>query len=182
MGGLGTVHSCVLVIGLLILTVDTARADVSPGDVIDQTNWEKAQGLLPEPVLEWVKEGDFILNIEKPNFELADCFPPFQIEAFRTSVGKYELDADGGIIEVKAGKRQVQGAKTGMTHNGGGILGTDAVAVAFRHALFRLSGCQTTKRPGSTIGTRNGVALHARIAMPCVPHRRLRLQGTIVLR
>lgn len=104
MGGPRTVHSFVLVIGLLVVTLETARADVSPGDVIDKTNWEKAQGLLPEPALEWVKEGDFILNIEKPNFELADCFPPFQIEAFRTNVGKYELDADGGIIEVKAGR------------------------------------------------------------------------------
>lgn len=85
-------------------TVHPARADVSPGDVIDKTNWEKAQGLLPEPVLEWVKKGDFILNIYEPEFDLADCFPPFQIEAFRTNAGKYELDADGGIIVAETGK------------------------------------------------------------------------------
>jgi acetyl-CoA acetyltransferase len=29
-----------------------------------------------------------------------------------------------------AGKRQVKNAKTGMTHNGGGILGVDAAAMA----------------------------------------------------
>ena len=104
MRGVRTVHPCILAIGLMVASVHTARADVSPGDVIDKTNWEKAQGLLPEPVLEWVKKGDFILNIDEPKFELADCFPPFQIEAFKTNVGKYELDADGGIIEAKNGK------------------------------------------------------------------------------
>jgi len=93
-----------LVVGLIVAAVQAARADVSPGDVIDKTNWEKAQGLLPEPVLAWVKKGDFILNIDEPNFELSDCFPPFQIKAFETNVGKYELDADGGIIEAKTGK------------------------------------------------------------------------------
>ena len=46
--------------------------------MIDKTNWETAQGLLPEPVLEWVKKGDFVLNIDEPDFELPDCLPPFQ--------------------------------------------------------------------------------------------------------
>jgi acetyl-CoA acetyltransferase len=33
-------------------------------------------------------------------------------------------------LRDEAGRRQVQGAKIGMTHNGGGILGTDAAAMA----------------------------------------------------
>jgi len=104
MRGLRTVPACILLMGVLIAAVDAARAEVSPGDVIDKTNWEKVQGLLPDPVLEWVKKGDFVLDIEVPNFELADCFPPFQIRAFETNVGKYELDAKGGIIEAATGK------------------------------------------------------------------------------
>ena len=104
MRGLRTVSACVLLMVFLVAAVNAARADVSPGDVIDKTNWEKVQGLLPDPVLEWVKKGDFILNIEVPNFELADCFPPYQIRAFETNVGKYELDAKGGIIEAATGK------------------------------------------------------------------------------
>ncbi|MEW6441922.1 MAG: DUF1329 domain-containing protein [bacterium] len=99
-----TVCPCIWVIGLVLAACHAARADVSPGDVIDRTSWEKAQGLLPEPVLEWVKKGDFILNIDEPKFELADCFPPFQIQAFRTNAGKYELDDDGGIVEAKSGR------------------------------------------------------------------------------
>jgi len=48
---------------LFVLTMGPAVfADVSPGDVIDKTNWQKAEGLLPEPVLNWVKKGDFILH------------------------------------------------------------------------------------------------------------------------
>jgi hypothetical protein len=75
-------------------------ADVSPGDVLDATNWEKAEALLPEPILEWVKKGDFILEVGALNFRPLDFFPPFQLEAFTTSLGKYELDPAGGIIEV----------------------------------------------------------------------------------
>jgi hypothetical protein len=108
MRGLRTVPACILLMGFLVVAVNAARAEVSPGDVIDKTNWEKVQGLLPDPVLEWVKKGDFILDIEVPNFELADCFPPFQIRAFETNVGKYELDAKGGIIEAKTGKTAEQ--------------------------------------------------------------------------
>ena len=61
--------SCTLVLFFLLASVRTAPADVSPGDVIDESNWEKVKGLLPEPVLNWVKQGDFILNIDEPNFE-----------------------------------------------------------------------------------------------------------------
>lgn len=39
-------------------------------------------------------------------------------------------------LRGKAGKRQVSGAKVGMTHNGGGILGVDGAAMAF-HVLKR---------------------------------------------
>ena len=43
-----------------------------------------------------------------PNFDLADCFPPYQIRAFETNAGKYELDANGGIIEASTGKTAEQ--------------------------------------------------------------------------
>ena len=52
MRGLRTAAACVLLMVFLVAAVNVARADVSPGDVIDKTNWEKVQGLLPDPVLE----------------------------------------------------------------------------------------------------------------------------------
>jgi len=92
--------------GLLLFLSILARApgvsaDVSPGDVIDESNWEKVEQLLPAPVLNWVKQGDFILNIDEPNFEFEDIFPPFQVEAFKTNVGRYDLDEEGGIVDAK---------------------------------------------------------------------------------
>ena len=35
-----------IVFSLLVCPVSPASADVSPGDVIDKTNWHKAEGLL----------------------------------------------------------------------------------------------------------------------------------------
>ncbi len=98
-------------IGILIFSILTALqcpagvwADVAPGDVLDTTNWQKAEGLLPKSVLEWVKKGDFILEIDKLNYRPLDYFPDFQMKAFETNVGKYDLDPDDGIIDVKTGK------------------------------------------------------------------------------
>lgn len=56
MGEIRIFQACILAACLVVASVHAARADVAPGDVIDKTNWEKAQGLLPEPVLDWVKK------------------------------------------------------------------------------------------------------------------------------
>ena len=97
-------QTCILTACLIVASVHIAGADVSPGDVIDKTNWEKAEDLLPEPVLEWVKKGDFVLDVHALKYRPLDFFPPFLIEAFKANVGKYELDADGGIVYAETGK------------------------------------------------------------------------------
>ena len=81
-----------------------ALCDVSPGDVIDSSNWQKLEGLVPDPVLNWVKKGGWILGIEELNFDLAAYFPDFALEAMKTNAGKYGLDEDGGIVDLKTGK------------------------------------------------------------------------------
>ena len=53
----------------LMSMTSTVTADVVPGDVIDSSNWQKAEGLLPVPVLDWVKRGEFILNIGELDVE-----------------------------------------------------------------------------------------------------------------
>lgn len=88
----------------LFFSAHLAKADVSPGDVLDTTTWEKAKGLLPDSVLEWVKKGDFVLKVDELKYRPLDFFPPFQIKAFETNVGKYELDEEGGIVEAGSGK------------------------------------------------------------------------------
>ena len=100
-------------LGLSLMTVwfvlcqaPVALCDVSPGDVIDKTNWQKLEGLVPDSVLNWVKKGDFVLGIGELtyDYDLAAALPDFALEAMQTNVGKYGLDEDGGKIDVKTGK------------------------------------------------------------------------------
>lgn len=88
---------------VLFLTLPVS-ADVEPGDVIDRTNWQKIEGLVPESVLNWVKKGDFVLEIGKLNYDPDEYFPDFQMKAFKTNLGKYDLDAENGLIDVATGK------------------------------------------------------------------------------
>jgi hypothetical protein len=81
-----------------------SSADVSPGDVIDKANWEKAEGLLPESVLNWVKSGDGVLKIGKLNYEQTEFFQPCVTESMTSNAGKYEVDERGEIISAEGGK------------------------------------------------------------------------------
>jgi hypothetical protein len=72
--------------------------------VVDQTNWEKAQGLLPEPVLNWLKQGEFALAVDELDFTVSEYLPKYVQEAHKTNTGKYGLSKDGAIIDVGTGK------------------------------------------------------------------------------
>ena len=74
-----------------------ASADVAPGDKIDQSNWQKIEGLVAAPVLDYVKKGEYILNIGELNFEPA--WEAKFLEASKANAGKYDIDADGGVID-----------------------------------------------------------------------------------
>jgi hypothetical protein len=80
-------------------------ADVVPGDVIDSSNWQKAEGLLPQPVLDWVKRGEFILDIGELDVEdPTKIRSDYVLKAFETNRGKYAIDEEGGVVEKKTGK------------------------------------------------------------------------------
>ena len=85
--------------------VPSACADVVPGDVIDSSNWQKAEGLLPTPVLDWVKRGEFILNIGELDVEdPTKIRSDYVLEAFETNRGKYTIDENGGVVDKKNGE------------------------------------------------------------------------------
>lgn len=92
-----------VVAGVLALMAAPARGDVAPGDVIDSTNWQKAEELLPDPVLNYVKKGDFVLNIGKFTYDPV-WEPEFQA-ASEANAGKYDIDEDGNIVDPTIGKR-----------------------------------------------------------------------------
>ena len=96
----------ILLFGLLLALLFPVRliADVSPGDIIDKTNWQKAEGLLPGPVLDWVKSGDYVLHIGELSYKPAEYYPPAALASLKTNIGKYDLDKNDGIIDVKTGK------------------------------------------------------------------------------
>jgi hypothetical protein len=91
------------VLGVLLFMTHTVLADVTPGETIDKSNWQKVEGLLPDPVLNYVKKGDYILHIGKLNYDPV-WSSEFQ-KASEANAGKYDIDEDGNIIDPKIGKR-----------------------------------------------------------------------------
>ncbi|MEW6444033.1 MAG: DUF1329 domain-containing protein [bacterium] len=80
-----------------------APADVSPGDPIDKTNWSELEGLVPEPVVGWVKRGD-TLSMGSLSYDPRRYFMPGALRSLDGNVGKYELDREDNIIDAGTGK------------------------------------------------------------------------------
>ncbi|MGW8322171.1 MAG: DUF1329 domain-containing protein, partial [Thermodesulfobacteriota bacterium] len=98
-------------IGILLVSVSLilcpplpATADESPSEIIDKTNWEKAEGLVPDVLLEGVKKGEMILPLGEPDYDTAEFFPDYALATLKDNVGKYELDEDNMIVETKTGE------------------------------------------------------------------------------
>jgi len=81
-----------------------ASADVSPGEVIDKTNWEEAEGLVPHTILNWVKAGKLILHLGELNYDPAIYIPQHALDALQGNIGKYDIDEKGWVVETVAGK------------------------------------------------------------------------------
>jgi hypothetical protein len=94
-----------IVLGLLFCwAVVEAAADVSPGDVVDKTNWEKVEGLLPDPVLNWVKKGDFVLTVGTLNYDPNQYWPEAALRSFEPNKGKFRVNEAGLMVEATTGK------------------------------------------------------------------------------
>jgi len=88
----------------LILFQGPVHADVEPGDVIDQSNYQKIEGLVPDYIIEWVKNGDMTMKIGKLNYDPADFWPKEVKDNWQANIGRYRIDENNGIIDVKTGK------------------------------------------------------------------------------
>ena len=95
--------SMLLTVGLLLAMGVTAGADVSPGDVINKGNWQSVQGMVPDSVLNWVKDGRIVMNIGKLNYSPLDYVKNDLGEAYSNNKGKYLLKNDE-IVEAKSGQ------------------------------------------------------------------------------
>lgn len=107
MRGSGVMKTCLLLLwacAIQALWTAAVCADVVPGDVVDKTNWEKVEGLLPGPILEWVKKGDFVLNVGQLEYDQHEYFAPAVKESMKSNLGKYEVNEQDQIVEVATGK------------------------------------------------------------------------------
>ncbi|MEW6440209.1 MAG: DUF1329 domain-containing protein [bacterium] len=103
---IGRARSFLPVAGIILLaTGASAHADVSPGDVVDKGSWQKAEGLLPEPVLNWVKKGDFVLDIGESRIDPRQMHPRYLLDSFQSNRDRYDIDAEGGILDRPSGQR-----------------------------------------------------------------------------
>lgn len=92
----------VLLLAPMIL-VQGAEAGVEK--VVDKSNWEEVEGLLPEPALQYVKKGDLVLNVGTLDFDPKEIMPPWVQESWSENVGKYELNEEGVIVHASTGKQ-----------------------------------------------------------------------------
>ncbi len=114
------------------------QAGISPGeiDVIevhDATAPSEIMALIQlgicpgDEACRWIEEG---------RLEVGGAMPTNTSGGLETKGHPVGATGAGQIVEIvtqlrgQAGGRQVEGARTGMTHNGGGILGADAAAMA----------------------------------------------------
>jgi len=82
----------------------TVRADVAPGDIIDQTNYQKIEGLVPDFITHWVRDGEMTMKIGKANFNPGEFWPQDVWDHQEANKGRYRIDENNGLIDVKTGK------------------------------------------------------------------------------
>lgn len=93
-----------LLAGLAVFCLlQPARADVKAGDVVDRRNWEKAQELLPDSILNWVKKGDMTLDVQELTFDSSQFWSPSALKSLKENVAKYDLDEQDTIIDAATG-------------------------------------------------------------------------------
>ncbi len=96
----------IYLVGILLVAglSSIASAEVAVGDVVDKSNWEKAEGLIPDAILNWLKNGDFVMKVGELNYDPKEYRNPAAVASLDANKGKYNLDAEDMIIENATGK------------------------------------------------------------------------------
>ncbi len=93
----------VLFLNLFNPTYNSAEPFVL-GKTYHTGNWQEIQDMLPPPVLEWVKNGDFVIETGQVEFNWKVIEPNF-LAASRQNKNKYRIDPDGYTVDSRTGKR-----------------------------------------------------------------------------
>ena len=71
----------------------SASADVVAGDIIDKTNWEKIEGMVPEPVLNCVKKGDLTIRVDDLEYDPEAYMTSYDRQTLRVRTrAKYDFE------------------------------------------------------------------------------------------
>ena len=101
-----TAVNAALVVWFMAVGVRGAAAadDLKPGDVLNATNWQKAEGLLPPEILKHYQNGDYANPIvDWPDGKYIT--PPDFRAASEKNAGQLDTDASGTIVEKGSGKQ-----------------------------------------------------------------------------
>ena len=96
------VHFLVLSLALWFTMMDSM--EILSAGTIDSTNWERAEGLVPDSVLNWVKNGDLVLETGELNYDPSAYLPQHALDSFQANAGRYEIDEKGWIVDVETTK------------------------------------------------------------------------------
>src|SRR5713101_3240243 len=91
----GIVTVCVFP-GVLLLAA-AARAELKPGDTLDQSTWQEAKGMMPDAILKHFANGHHISKIIELPPEALQYGSRFR-ELTETNLGKYDVDERGVLI------------------------------------------------------------------------------------
>ncbi len=88
----------------LLALVPPVNADVAPGEVIDTSNWEKIQGMVPDPVLDWYKTGKYTTAVGELNYDYGKCLPQYVYDRLEMNTGKYGVNEKNELVDAKTGE------------------------------------------------------------------------------
>ncbi|MEI8356962.1 MAG: DUF1329 domain-containing protein [Deltaproteobacteria bacterium] len=99
-------HRWLLAAACVLLSSGIAAADGEGEYVLDSSNWQKAEKLLPEPVLKRVKAGDYQMKVVPvDNAKFKENFTAKYWAASEANEGKYDIDpATCGLKDKATGK------------------------------------------------------------------------------
>src|SRR5262249_14743084 len=81
-----------------------AKDGLKPGEVLNQTNWQKAEGLLPPEILRHYRSGEYANPvIDWPSEKYV--WPPDFAAATEKNAGQFDIDEAGTIVAKGSGKQ-----------------------------------------------------------------------------
>src|SRR5262249_16252573 len=105
MSAVANIRLAVLIATLVLITAHPGRAeeaggrgDLKPGEILSQSNWKKAEALLPPEVLKHYQNGEYanpIIDWPAEQWE----WPPDFLAGTEKNAGQFDVDDSGTIIE-----------------------------------------------------------------------------------